>query len=129
MKGSAKGVTGRINHGRSKRARRPDDGPATFNRYMGLKLERENMPGRHVDLGTPQTLRPELRDRVEQDLSVSRDKSFASAVNSEVEMEWGLSLVRVVQVRQRVLIVQARANKPSSRLRCRLPRGGASILA
>ena len=44
------------------------DGPATFDRYMGLKLELEDLLGRPVDLGTPQTLRPELRARVEKDL-------------------------------------------------------------
>ena len=44
------------------------EGPATFDRYMGLKLELEDLLGRPVDLGTPQTLRPELRARVEKDL-------------------------------------------------------------
>ena len=44
------------------------EGPASFDRYMGLKLELEDMLGRPVDLATPQTLRPELRARVEKDL-------------------------------------------------------------
>jgi len=44
------------------------EGPATFDRYMGLKLELEDLLGRPVDLGTPETLRPELRARVEKDL-------------------------------------------------------------
>jgi predicted nucleotidyltransferase len=44
------------------------EGPATFDRYMGLKLELEDLLGRPVDLGTPETLRPELWARVEKDL-------------------------------------------------------------
>jgi predicted nucleotidyltransferase len=44
------------------------EGPATFDRYMGLKLELEDLLGGPVDLGTPETLRPELRARVEKDL-------------------------------------------------------------
>jgi uncharacterized protein len=44
------------------------EGPATFDRYMGLKLELEDLLGRPVDLGTPQTLRPELRASVEKDI-------------------------------------------------------------
>ena len=44
------------------------EGPATFDRYMGLKLELEDLLGRPVDLGTPDTLRPEIRSRVEKDL-------------------------------------------------------------
>jgi predicted nucleotidyltransferase len=44
------------------------EGPATFDRYMGLKLELEDLLDRPVDLGTPETLRPELRARVEKDL-------------------------------------------------------------
>ena len=44
------------------------EGPATFDRYMGLKLELEELLGRPVDLGTPETLRPEIRARVEREL-------------------------------------------------------------
>ncbi len=44
------------------------DGPPTFRRYMGLKLDLEEMFGRPVDLATPDTLRPEIRPRVEEDL-------------------------------------------------------------
>lgn len=44
------------------------EGSATFDRFMGLKLELEDLLGRPVDLGTPETLRPELRSRVERDL-------------------------------------------------------------
>jgi predicted nucleotidyltransferase len=44
------------------------EGATTFDRYMGLKLDLEELLGRRVDLGTPQTLRPELRARVEKDL-------------------------------------------------------------
>ena len=41
---------------------------ATFRGFMGLKLDLEDLFGRPVDLGTPDTLRPELRLRVEKDL-------------------------------------------------------------
>jgi predicted nucleotidyltransferase len=44
------------------------DGPATFDRFMGAKLHLEDTLGRSVDLGTPETLRPELRAAVERDL-------------------------------------------------------------
>jgi len=44
------------------------DGPATFREFMGLKLDLEELLGRSVDLGTPDTLRPELRGNVEKDL-------------------------------------------------------------
>jgi predicted nucleotidyltransferase len=44
------------------------EGPATFDRYMGLKLELEELLGRSVDVGTPETLRPEIRARVEGEL-------------------------------------------------------------
>jgi predicted nucleotidyltransferase len=43
-------------------------GKATFDNFMGLKLELEDLLGRPVDLGTPETLRPEMRDAVERDL-------------------------------------------------------------
>ncbi len=44
------------------------EGPATFDNFMGLKLDLEDLLGRKVDLGTPNTLRPEMRARVEKDL-------------------------------------------------------------
>jgi predicted nucleotidyltransferase len=44
------------------------DGKATFDRFMGLKLYLEDTFGRPVDLGTPDTLRPEMRADVERDL-------------------------------------------------------------
>ena len=44
------------------------DGKPTFDTFMGLKLELGDLLGRPVDLGTPETLRPELRAAVEQDL-------------------------------------------------------------
>ena len=40
----------------------------TFDNFMGLKLDLEELLGRPVDLGTPETLRPELRAAVERDL-------------------------------------------------------------
>ncbi len=43
-------------------------GKADFDRYMGLKLDLEDMLERPVDLGTPDTLRPEMRAEVERDL-------------------------------------------------------------
>ena len=44
------------------------EGKATFDNFMGLKLELEDLFGRPVDLGTPDTLRPEMRVEVERDL-------------------------------------------------------------
>jgi uncharacterized protein len=44
------------------------EGPVTFDRYMGLKLELEELLGGPGDLGTPETLRPEIRARVEGEL-------------------------------------------------------------
>ena len=44
------------------------EGKATFDRFMGLKLYLEDTSGRSVDLGTPDTLRPEMRAEVERDL-------------------------------------------------------------
>lgn len=44
------------------------EGPATFDNFMGLKLDLEELFGRKVDLGTLNTLRPEMRARVERDL-------------------------------------------------------------
>ena len=44
------------------------EGKATFDRFMDLKLHLEDTFGRSVDLGTPDTLRPEMRAEVERDL-------------------------------------------------------------
>jgi predicted nucleotidyltransferase len=44
------------------------EGPATFDNFMGLKLDLEDLLGRPVDLGTPDTLRPDMRAEVERDL-------------------------------------------------------------
>ena len=44
------------------------EGPATFDNFMGLKLDLEELFGRPVDLGTPDTLWPEIRPHVEKDL-------------------------------------------------------------
>ena len=44
------------------------EGKADFDRFMGLKLDLEDMFHRRVDLGTPDTLRPEMREEVERDL-------------------------------------------------------------
>ncbi len=44
------------------------DGDANFDNFMGLKLDLEDLFGRPVDLGTPDTLRPEMRSQVEKDL-------------------------------------------------------------
>ncbi|MFO0954176.1 MAG: nucleotidyltransferase family protein [Isosphaeraceae bacterium] len=44
------------------------EGKATFDNFMGLKLDLEDLLGRPVDLGTPDSLRPELRKAVERDL-------------------------------------------------------------
>jgi predicted nucleotidyltransferase len=39
-------------------------GRATFDGYMGLKFFLEDLLGRPVDLATPGSLRPRMRDRV-----------------------------------------------------------------
>ena len=44
------------------------EGRANFDDVMGLKLDLEDLFGRRVDLGTPDTLRPEMRSAVERDL-------------------------------------------------------------
>ncbi len=44
------------------------EGKATFDNFMGLKLDLEDLLGRPVDLGTPDTLRPEMRAEVEREL-------------------------------------------------------------
>jgi predicted nucleotidyltransferase len=43
-------------------------GRADFDRFMGLKLDLEDLFERRVDLGTPDTLRPKMRAAVERDL-------------------------------------------------------------
>ncbi len=40
------------------------DGPATFDRFMGLKLLLEDTMGRKVDLVTRPALKPRIRDRI-----------------------------------------------------------------
>jgi len=44
------------------------EGKATFDRFMDLKFYLEDTFGRSVDIGTPDTLRPEMRAQVERDL-------------------------------------------------------------
>lgn len=44
------------------------EGKPTFDGFMGLRLDLEDLLGRSVDLGTPETLRPEMRAAVERDL-------------------------------------------------------------
>ena len=43
------------------------EGRATFDNFMGLKLDLEELFGRKVDLGTPAMVRPELRSLVEKE--------------------------------------------------------------
>jgi predicted nucleotidyltransferase len=43
------------------------DGPATFERYMGLKFFLEDTLGVRVDLATRRALHPRLRDRIEHE--------------------------------------------------------------
>jgi predicted nucleotidyltransferase len=43
------------------------DGPATFDNFMGLKLDLEDLLGRRVDLGTTAMLRPRMRAQVEKE--------------------------------------------------------------
>jgi uncharacterized protein len=40
------------------------DGPATFDRFMGLKVFLEDTFGRKVDLVTRPALKPRIRDRI-----------------------------------------------------------------
>ncbi len=49
------------------------EGKATFDQFMDLKLYLEDTFGRSVDLGTYDTLRPEMRAEVERDLILGRD--------------------------------------------------------
>jgi hypothetical protein len=44
------------------------EGAPTFRRYMGLVLYLEEQLGRHVDLSTPEALKPRVRPYVERDL-------------------------------------------------------------
>jgi len=44
------------------------EGEPTFDNFMGLKLDLEDLFGRRVDLGMPDTLRPAMRAGVERDL-------------------------------------------------------------
>jgi predicted nucleotidyltransferase len=44
------------------------EGKPNFDNFIGLKLDLEDMLRRLVDLGTPETLRPEFRARVEREL-------------------------------------------------------------
>jgi predicted nucleotidyltransferase len=44
------------------------EGRTAFSNFTGLKLELEELFGRRVDLGTPKTLSPDMRERVEMDL-------------------------------------------------------------
>lgn len=44
------------------------EGKPTFESFMGLRPDLEDLLGRPVDLGTPGTLRPEMRAEVERDL-------------------------------------------------------------
>jgi uncharacterized protein len=43
-------------------------GGADFDRFMGLKLDLEDLFERRVDLGTPDMIRPVMRARIEKDL-------------------------------------------------------------
>lgn len=43
------------------------DGPADFDRFMGLKIHLEDLLGIRVDLVTSRALRPELRSRIEKE--------------------------------------------------------------
>ena len=43
------------------------EGPADFDRFMGLKLDLEDLFGRRVDLLTPKSLRPEIRAEIDRE--------------------------------------------------------------
>ena len=43
------------------------EGPATFDNFMGLKLDLEELVGRRVDLLTPKSLRPDMQAEIEKE--------------------------------------------------------------
>ncbi len=43
------------------------EGPPTFNSYMDIKFFLEDLLGRKVDLGTPDTLKPRIKHHVLQE--------------------------------------------------------------
>jgi predicted nucleotidyltransferase len=43
------------------------EGKATFDNFMGLKLDLEDMLGRRVDLLTPKCLRPDMEAEIEKE--------------------------------------------------------------
>ena len=43
------------------------EGKATFDNFMGLKLDLEDLFGRSVDLLTPKCLRPEIRVEIDKE--------------------------------------------------------------
>ena len=43
------------------------EGPATFDNFMGLKLDPEDLFGRRVDLLTPKCLRPTMRTEIDKE--------------------------------------------------------------
>ena len=43
------------------------EGPATFDNFMGLKLDLEDLFGRRVDLLTPKCLRPAMRTEIDKE--------------------------------------------------------------
>ena len=43
------------------------EGKATFDNFMGLKLDLEDLLGRRVDLLTPKCLRPEMEAEIEKE--------------------------------------------------------------
>ncbi|MGB8646528.1 MAG: nucleotidyltransferase family protein [Anaerolineae bacterium] len=43
------------------------DGPPTFDSYMDIKFYLEDLLGRKVDLGTPDTLKPRIKQRILQE--------------------------------------------------------------
>ncbi len=43
------------------------EGKATFDNFMGLKLDLEDLLGRRVDLLTPKCLRPEMETEIERE--------------------------------------------------------------
>ena len=43
------------------------EGKASFDHYMGLKLDLEDLLGRRVDLLTPKALRPSMRTEIDRE--------------------------------------------------------------
>ena len=58
------------------------EGKATFDNFMGMKLDLEELFGRRVDLLTPKCLRPDMQDEINK-LDAVRVRITAEGYNAE----------------------------------------------